>query len=272
MAGALILTVHAPHTYQRRFTTADVEAVLGAAHLYIVTRGPAVRMRTVFAVDDHTAAYVMQCRDKYERRALAFAEPLKPRLGTKADGAYWVLRDGTGALRLHGSAWALAATTGGDGFLETGLRRQEVVYVGRAYGNSASGAPTSNAHKRLSSHSTLQRIYEDHANSGQDILVTPLVLQGCDMTPADTLPGSAPSFSYDKWIDSGLVAPWGNPAEGHLTALAEEALIAYFKPEYNINLRHWGSTTTSSARAVLDVGVRVLALSLESWGGLTDFY
>ena len=57
-------------------------------------------------------------------------------------------------------------------------------------------------------------------------------------------------------------------AEPIRTGLAEELLIAYFKPAYNALLRDWGTTRTVPVRAALDAGFRVVAVTLSAWYGL----
>jgi hypothetical protein len=54
-------------------------------------------------------------------------------------------------------------------------------------------------------------------------------------------------------------------------ALAEEALIAYFKPEYNEKLAEWSGTSVA-AQDMRRTGLRVLTVTVSAWQGLARLY
>jgi hypothetical protein len=70
------------------------------------------------------------------------------------DGSYFSFR-ANGAL-IHGDSWALASLASNA---REDIARQEIMYVGQAFGSSGS----TNAVERTRRHQKLQRIYEHHA-------------------------------------------------------------------------------------------------------------
>jgi hypothetical protein len=110
----------------------------------------------------------------------------------------------------------------------------------------------------------------DHLASDSDIFLTPLWFSD-----------RGSSFTNDDFIDDHELGPSDlqrvsdfnhEPGYGHRVALAEEALIAYFKPEHNDNLREWGRTLTASAREMRATGLRVLSVTVTNDNGVTLLY
>lgn len=264
MAGTLVMNYDAPHTYQRRLTTTDIDALLQASHHYLVTRGPSVRIVETYRYGPRAAVMALKWKGQVRHAAIEWPDPVEPTLTIRNQGAYWVLTSGHGELLLHGSAWAYAAFLEAD---DAQLPQHEVLYIGKAYGRPMpDGRTTRNAASRLAAHSKLQVIQEDHEGEDHDIFVTPLLVeQGL--------------WSSDDFIDDDDLGPdpyqvlryLGPEAERSRVALAEEALIAYFKPYYNEKLKQW-SGTTAAASDMGRTGLRVLDVTVTAWQGLAKFW
>lgn len=273
MAGTLYVGLEAPHTYQRRFATPDIDAMLASSHLYLVTRAPAVRASIAEKVDEQSVAMTLTCRGCADRSVLIGPSELEPSLTLLGDGAYWVLTSAIDNARLvHGSAWAYAVAMHVPRLNHLPLREHQVLYVGKAYGRPTSlGGTTRNSSDRLAAHSTLQRIYEDHAGSDFDVFVTPLLMGERFFTNDDYIDDDEPGPLLDELEQVGLLQKTA-AGEAVVVGITEEALVAYFKPEYNDLLKTWGQTTTTSAAAVMRTELRVLTVVLQAWEGLADFF
>jgi hypothetical protein len=261
VAGTLYLFYDAPHTYQRHLGTDDIDALLGASHHYVVTRGPSVRVTEAWPVSSRVVAMGLRWGDHERHVAIEFEDRCDPSVTTLGDGIYWLITSGRGQLLLHGSAWAFAAFMDQD---DPTLSQHQVLYIGKAYGSK--GTATRNASARLAAHSTLQRIYEDHLGMPFDVFVTPLLEEQGFWTNDDFIDDDEPGPSGD-WMEFN----YGSDAERWRVALAEEALIAYFKPEYNQILTEWSGKTVAS-RIMRRTGLRVLKVTVTAWLGLASFY
>ena len=156
----------------------------------------------------------------------AVAEQLKW-VGEVTRDYFQIVGKRSGYCYLHGDTWAFALLASG---WTQELAEQEVLYVGQAFGKE--GERT--ALDRILSHKTIQRIYADHQSTTFDIFITFLqISEGASLIQL----GSLESFASVEHVNvAPLVASSLRPDVGRVreqVALAEAALISYFKPEYN---------------------------------------
>lgn len=184
-----------------------------------------------------------------------------------AGGRYFVVTKPNGEVIAHGNAWTFASVAT---MRAPEVASQEVLYIGKAYGRDPNAPPTRNTFLRTKAHEKIQQIVNDHLASDSDIFLTPLWFSD-----------RGSSFTNDDFIDDHELGPSDlqrvsdfnhEPGYGHRVALAEEALIAYFKPEHNDNLREWGRTLTASAREMRATGLRVLSVTVTNDNGVTLLY
>ena len=271
MAGTLWYRLKADHVYQRRFgNSADLAKALGSSHWYIISRRPSVRIAEDSAQLDHEILTVdFATRDNLSgpERLHTFGLDFR-QLGairdfrTYEDGAYFsfTLNDEL----MHGDAWALASLLS---LADANVARQEVLYVGQAFGREGSN----NAWERTRKHEKLQRIYEDHVNDDCEIFVAPLSLERCgflnDDHIDDTEYGPDLDDYYDTFVDTkgGILKP--------AVDLIEHAMISYFAPSYNDMLTVWRTEKpTEAMQKMRSTGFRLLHLHLSGWWGLARFY
>ena len=271
MAGTLFYKLKVEHVYQRRFgDSAAFATALRSSHWYIITRRPSVRIigESVQVQDNMiTADFISRRNPDEPEKIYSFGADfygmgdLKS-FQTYQDGAYFSLN--VNSVFMHGDAWALASFLSHADPL---IARQEVLYVGQAFGGDGKG----NAWKRTRQHEKLQQIYEDHVNDDYEVFIAPLSLErgyfSGDDHIDDTEDGPSLSAFYSTF---GTV-------EGRLLKsavdLVEHALIAYFNPPYNSNLTEWrAETPTVAMRKMRAGGFRLIQLHLNGWWGLARFY
>ncbi|MBM7793052.1 hypothetical protein [Paenarthrobacter ilicis] len=140
--------------------------------------------------------------------------------------------------------------------------QHEVLYVGRA----------EDVNRRLDSHKTIQRIYEQHAHSKWDIFVTPLVIEETLTLFGDHIDDA------DTQGDPGLLfTEFGQRAEGRASAtaiaVAEHAMISYFKPDYNTKLKEWdGRLPTKHFDVMRRGGARLAVVHVQGAYELARFF
>jgi hypothetical protein len=270
MAGTLLFRLKVEHVYQRRFDSESLAEALTASHWYIISRRPSVGiLEDSVRLDDQILTADFVTRDD-----LAGAEQIHT-LGSDfcqfgplhdfriyADGAYFSVSVGDSLL--HGDAWALASLLSGA---RADIARQEVLYVGQAFGDHGAG----NTWQRTQQHEKLQRIYEDHVNTDSEIFVAPLSVERSSFRTDDHID--------DKESGIDLFAYWETFANqaGHILKtsvdLIEHSLIAYFVPPYNEKLTEWcASKPTIPMQKMRSVGFRLLQVHLSGWEGLARFY
>jgi hypothetical protein len=271
MAGTLWYRLKADHVYQRRFgNSAELAKALGSSHWYIISRRASVRIIEDSAQLDHEILTVdFATRDNLgsPERLHTYGSDFR-QLGaicdfrTYEDGAYFsfTLNDEL----MHGDAWALASLLS---FADADVARQEVLYVGQAFGREGSN----NAWERTRKHEKLQRIYEDHVNDDCEIFVAPLSLERRgflnDDHIDDTEHGPDLDDYYSIFVDTngGILKP--------SVDLIEHAMISYFAPSYNDVLTVWrAEKPTEAMQKMRSAGFRLLHLHLSGWWGLARFY
>jgi hypothetical protein len=274
MAGTLHYRLKVDHVYQRRFSSLSDSSALATAlrssHWYIITRRPSVRIvGDSVQVHDNmlTADFVTRENPADPERVYTFGSDF---YGTGelrdfqvySDGAYFSVD--VGGELFHGDAWALAS------FLSTadpGIARQEVLYVGKAFGEDGS----QNAWKRTQKHMKLQRIYEDHVNDAYEVFIAPLSLEQGLMASDDHIDDTEDGPSLTAYHSTfGTVE--GRLLEASVDVV-EHALIAYFVPPYNEKLTEWrASRPTEDMDAMRAAGFRLIHVHLSGWWGLARFH
>ena len=272
MAGTITIGVRPVHIYQRRFDSADLAVALQNSHLYLITRRPQVRLdpASVLSKPYGVKVDVVSRREGHAeewRQRIVIPAPDGEVISSfrlHADGSYFSLS--SGERTIHGDAWAFASF-----FMDANeeIAGQEVMYVGKAYGQDGS----SNVWERTRKHETLSRIYEDHLPGGWDVFVTPLEVEYATMSSADHI------NDYDDGPDL-FGAYYGRYVEmetgrvlGPGIDLAEHAMIAYFVPHYNKNLLEWcAAKPTKDMQTMRSGGFRLLHVHFNGWWGLSRFY
>ncbi|MEU8374487.1 hypothetical protein AB0C22_15340 [Micromonospora sp. NPDC048894] len=272
MAGTITIGVRPVHVYQRRFDSDDMAGALRNSHLYLISRRPQLRLDAASLVWKPYGVRV----DAYGRREgsgdiwrqkivipAPEGEPISD-FRLYADGSYFSLRGSRGLI--HGDAWSFASffTNAAEE-----IAGQEVMYVGKAYGQDGS----SNVWERTRKHETLSRIYEDHLSSGFDVFLTPLEVEYATLSSMDHIndnddgPILFGGF-YGRYVELETTRVLGPAID-----LAEHALISHFVPHYNKNLREWcAASPTKDMQLMRSGGFRLLHVHFNGWWGLSRFY
>ena len=271
MAGTLWYRLKVDHVYQRRFgDSAALAAALGNSHWYLISRQPSVRIIPgSVRLDDDLLSAEFVTRDTLAgpERIHVLGSDFRE-MGTLKDfrayedGAYFSIK--IGGTLYHGDAWALASLLS---HAEPSVAKQEVLYVGQAFGPDGS----SNAWERTRKHEKLQRIYEAHVNDDSEIFVAPLSLERGGLTGDDHIDDAEPGPSLDAYWESfcDMEGRTLKPA----VDLIEHSLIAYFVPYYNDKLTEWrADKPTEAMQKMRSAGFRLLHVHLSGWLGLARFY
>jgi hypothetical protein len=269
MAGTLTYSVRVRHVFQRKFDSESLDKVFGSCHWYIITRRPSVRIipETVRLDDDIVTLDMVTRNSMLEDRQvhhlaadLAFGRVVK-NFEVHANGAYFSVS--VGGQLIHGDAWALASLLS---LARPDIARQEVLYVGQAFGKGGN-----NAWGRTQNHKKLQRIYEDHAGDDWDIFIAPLVLEKRSLSTNDHINDTADGPNIAAYYEN-----FGVYAGGVLKPsvdLIEHSLISYFRPHYNELLKEWrASNPTDAMRKMQSARFRLLHVHMNGWMGLARFY
>lgn len=271
VAGTLIYRLRVEHIYQRRFDSADLATALQFSHWYIITRRPATKIVPgSVGIDDQILTADFEIRSGMDgAKQIKCGGANFDRLGELrdfrlyADGSYFSMY--VGDRLIHGDAWALASLLSGAGF---DVASQEVMYIGQAFGDNGSN----NAWRRTQNHKKLQRVYEDHIDTGYEIFVAPLTFEDGAWTSDDHIDDTEEGPSLTAYLDT-LCAHDGNPVTNTAVDLVEHSLISYFVPPYNEKLTEWrAGDPTLAMRAMRSAGFRLLQVILDGWGGLARFY
>jgi hypothetical protein len=206
MAGALLYRLKVDHVYQRRFgDSAAFATALHRSHWYIITRRPSVRIAdsSVQILDNMiTADFVTRANPEDPERVFTFGWDFYGMGKLKNfqlhnDGAYFQLEVGRDLM--HGDAWALAAFLS---HADPAIARQEVMYIGQAFGGDGSG----NAWERTQKHQTLQSIYADHVNDDYEVYIAPLSLERGHFISDDHIDDEEEGPSLDAFWSSFATA------------------------------------------------------------------
>ena len=258
------------HVYQRRFDSRDLAVALQHSHWYIITRRPSVRLVPgSVRIDEKilSAGFITRAGFEKPERTYSLASDFQLMeelhdFEMYEAGAYFSV--GVGERIMHGDAWALASLLS---TADIELARQEVLYIGQAFGHGGS----SNAWQRTQNHQKLQRIYEDHVNADCEIFVAPLSLERSSFVSDDHIDDSEDGPSMDKYHQAF------SSLEGKIKKtsvdLVEHGLIAYFAPPYNEKLTEWHAENPTNAMEKMRwAGFRLLQLHLSGWWGIARFY
>lgn len=121
-------------------------------------------------------------------------------------------------------------------YSKSSLHNLEVLYIGRAYGDSGSRT----VFQRLKSHSKLQKIYADHQGSSDDIWITiwRFSPNGIIYMPAFSSDETLSNFVKDLSDFHRYGKSYINLSSKQDINVTEAALIRYFKPKYNEKLKN----------------------------------
>ncbi|MFD6770950.1 hypothetical protein ACFWC6_32550 [Micromonospora chalcea] len=273
MAGTLMYELGLAHTFQRRFDSDALAEALSESHIYIISRRPKVRIeeRSVWFHPEKIKFNVVSKLDSkgdWENYPLEISgKELRQACDFRVyqDGSYFSYR--MGGVLLHGDSWALGSLCSRA---QNELSRQEVMYVGMAYGRAAS----SNVWTRTRRHEKLQRIYEDHVDGDWDIFVSAFELTRCDRANIDHIDDA--ERGDPAGIIDGQNVFWDRlnrwPSEVAVK-LVEHSLIAYFDPPYNSVLNEWrAGEPTAEMKIMRDAGFRLIRVHLHSRGSLVRLF
>ena len=172
---------------------------------------------------------------------------------------YCELRTTSGNLLSGGKAAVLA---GNFSTKYWNLLDLEVLYVGQAFGSNGQRLATD----RLTSHSTLQKIYADAQQKSPDKEIwlalwafQPLLITEFDGMSRDI---EASSKEEDKHIEK---VTSGHITEQHEINFTEAALIKYFQPKYNTNFKDsFPHPSHTSYRDCYDFDLNMVAVELQT--------
>ncbi|WP_433513223.1 ATP-binding protein [Nonomuraea sp. CA-143628] len=270
MAGTLHFRLRVAHIYQRRFDSISLAQALSSSHWYLITRRPGVKLIPgSFRYEDEilTADFVTRDTVTGVKNILTLGSDTR-HLGELTDfhiyeeGSYFSFR--TERMVVHGDSWALAsllAQARGD------ISHHEILYAGQAYGINNSR----NSYERTLTHKKLQRIYEDHIDSGYEIFVAPLVCDKSTMISDDHIDDAEPGPDLTRYLED-FVATDGKVLKSSVD-LIEHSIISHFTPYYNEKLVEWrASRPTDAMRKMREAGFRLIHIHLSGWHGLARFF
>jgi hypothetical protein len=274
MAGTLGYALEVTHVFQRRFDSENLATALAGSHLYLISRRPAIRLnRESITAREGQIAFDILTRKSVRASLESHPLTLRPDAGlevadfrTYSNGAYFSFR--CNGMLVHGDAWALASLASNA---SPDLAAQEVLYVGQAYGTDGS----SNSWKRTRRHSTLQRIYEDHAGEDWDIFISPIAIVKVNRSTEDHIGDDEEATIHVLGMDKE--DPFFNARQKEILPtsinLVEHALIHYFDAPYNELLKEWrpGRPTGAMSR-MKAMGFRLLLIHLDGWQGLARYF
>ncbi len=278
MPGTLAFEITPLHIYQRKFNSSDLEEALRFSHIYLITRRPATRIVHV-STESGSAHFRFEGYYGEQERRFGSTQVLNfhnaPILSaqTHENGEYFSVKVNDSIL--HGDSWSLLSY-----FMNTrgAISWHEVMYVGMSYGKDGER----NVSHRIRKHSTLQKIYEDHARTNWDIFVTPIEVNGNTLNSADHIDDEDDdddSSNYDLvhyleyFAQPSPIFESRTKVSKQSIELIEHALISAFKPPYNENKLEWDPRRpTKSMKTAQDVGARLLGVHLRGWRGLARFF
>jgi len=258
MAGTALYEVGALHTYQRALENDGIRAALQESHLYIVSRRPRTTV-TVARAGLGRPRLVTRTRDVRSAQDIVLSTDAVQDPTSRSDDAYW-----SGIVNgapVHGEAWHLAALLSDRA---TSISAHEVLYVGQAYGTAGSR----HTGHRTSSHSTLQKIYEDHRAREWDVFVTPLVV-GKLLSLNDDHIDDAIGGLEGGLLESILQHERNTVAENTVDVV-EHLLISYFRPKYNKKLLDW--VDAKHLAPLRNGGYRLVSVQLQALHELAAFF
>jgi hypothetical protein len=133
----------------------------------------------------------------------------------------------------------------------------QVLYIGQAYGNDGSRAALDRleeGHKKYTRIITDRQFY-------QDVYVVPVQVNSNGFTAGYYPSADGPEFTFDNfWRLSAALSTDGRRESFKLLSIIENALIAYFEPEYNQTLKAWPAVTAIAEFKDLGVGTFVVVV------------
>lgn len=272
MAGTLSFDIAPLHVYQRKFNSDELERALRFSHLYIISRRPSTRIDYAYAglgnafFSISTRASIGGALVSSESR-VQFPRGSRVKITTFEDGTYFAL-DVAGEI-LHGDSWSLLSMTTSA---RSEFAWQEVLYIGMAFGKDGER----NVGHRVSEHSTLQKIYEDHAGTDWDIFVTPIEVNGNQMLSVDHIDDTAYGPDLRQYLrhfsQPSPIMEKRSKLSRESVELIEHSLVSVFRPAYNDKLLVWDpAKPTKSMRVAQKVGFRLMMLAFNGWHGLARY-
>lgn len=217
--------------------TMDAESaeVSANCHIYAICQRPAFSFDpNSFKFEDGEISGNLIYRIKGNSVAVSFKRPFPLYDGavTVECSAYphreLLTKDRNGTEVRHLPAYALAIMLGLHQNVSE-LRNLEVLYIGQAFANGKR-----NAHDRLKSHSTLQRILAEAQYNAPDNDIWVLTFEYAPYRIISQFDGRAKEAIDGEEDRARFVSILENPLSQHQQiCLIEAALIRYFKPKYN---------------------------------------
>lgn len=133
----------------------------------------------------------------------------------------------------------------------------EVLYIGQAYGDNGSRA----ALNRLEEgHRKYTRIATER-QFDQDVYVVPVEVAQAGQTAGHYPSTDGPEFTFDNFCRlNAALSTDGRRESSKLLSIVENALIAYFRPVYNDQLKTWPAVSIANEFRNLGVGTFVVIL------------
>ena len=204
----------------------DFEAIIQNCHIYFVGEVPAVEIISIQEIERKVCIEVVLYRG--EKRGVVEL-PIPDNWGFVKENDHFFLLDSEGKKRVPDSDLVMFEIS-----RQVEPLKFQVLYIGQAYGKNGER----NAIDRLKEHGTLQKISVQGITPGY---VLQLILVGvCEnrlITHFNPFAQNTEKSESSKRISMGLDKLFGT-TEAERVALYEAAMIRYFQPQYNKQLKH----------------------------------
>ncbi len=259
MAGQVAVQLDVLHTFQQRFQVPDFTNMFSDAKHYIVSSRPKCVVRGAKMVGAQMIEFDVYSNGRSwtismdTSSILGSHSTIPLQVSSRSGGTFFEIHS-EGSTLLAGDVWTLVTAMGGPA-----TAHQRVLYVGQTYGRDGDRPIL----ERTGEHSTIQRIYSEHIPGDDDIFITPCVVQ---QTLTDySYDPQGPPIDNDESKPSlqELLSVDGTNLTKKYVDVIEHALVQYFKPSYNSNLKNWKhSRPTKAAKSFKETGLTRLRVLL----------
>lgn len=247
-AGELMIDLH-PELFaplREIYASGALQTALGRAHLYFAVARPQITVKIIenpilgnllqfeSAPAPEFEAVSFSCAQMTAAEKLEGDMPAVHFAKLKVDdfGRRLVFEIGEHeALNLSANIMAALNSPGLD--TSRNVSRWKIVYIGKSYGTGDGSLI-----KRLRRHEVVQRVLDEYLSIGWEVNIVPVTVAST-MTVFIMTEYEGPEMEYGQI--QALVSLDGELESPQLVSLIENALIAYFKPEYNAMLLTWPS-------------------------------